>query len=347
MWRELEDLGVVEAELVAEGWARGMRLDHYLCRRFPKLSRARARLIIEKTLTLNDRRPSKPGVRLRPGDRIVIRRPLKEEPPAPTHVPVVADFGDLLVVDKPAGLPVHPAGSYYRKTVVHVLRRTVGPEVTMAHRLDRETSGALVVCRTKEVERAVKVLFRERRVHKAYLALVRGRIEEPGRIEMGLSLRPDSRIAVKMYPDASAPPAVTRYVPLAIWPGHTLLEVLPETGRQHQIRAHMDFFGHPIVGDKMYGVPDWVWFHFLEHGLTPAILELLEMPRQALHSWRIAFRHPLDGRDIFVEVGPPEDFRSFLAGLGEPSWSDGARAGALLQAGQQTLRAGLRSEEGR
>ncbi len=320
MWRELPDLGVVEAELLVEGWAHGMRLDHYLCRRFPKLSRSRARLIIEQTLTLNGERPGKPGRRLRAGDRVVIRRPLKEEPPAPMQVPILADFGDVLVVDKPAGLPVHPAGSYYRKTVIHVLRQTLGPEVTVAHRLDRETSGALVVCRAKEVERALKVSFRERRVHKEYLALVRGRVLAPGRVEVGLSLRSDSRIAVKMYPDESAPPAVTSFEPLARWRHHTLLRVVPKTGRQHQIRAHLEHFGTPIVGDKMYGVPDWVWFEFLEHGFSSRIAPLLEMARQALHSWKIAFEHPLDGRALSVTAPLPGEFLEFLERLGPPEW---------------------------
>ncbi len=317
-WRDRTDLGVVEIELVVEHWARKMRLDRYLCARFSKLSRSRAQRIIEATLTLNGARPAKAGVVVHPGDVVIIRRPLKPEPPAPDHVPVLSDFGGFLAVDKPAGLPVHPTGRYYKHTVTTIMREQFGEKLVVAHRLDRETSGVLLLCRDKQVERVIKGMFQDRRVHKQYLAVVRGRLSEPGRIDFPLATKADSRIAVKMHVVEGGAPASTNYRPLAVWQDTTLVEVEPLTGRQHQIRAHMAAIGHPVIGDKMYGVEEDAFFEFITSGMTERLERLLLLSRQALHAHRLRMPHPVTGREMEIAAPLPSDIEKFLKGLGRP-----------------------------
>jgi len=321
-WSEDRDAKVVEIRLVVEGRARAMRVDRYVCRRFPKLSRTRAQEIIRTTLTINDHPVRKPGAMVHQGDVLVIRRPLKEEPATSRDVKVLEDFGTFLAVDKPAGLPVHPAGRYYLNTVTTVLRERFGshPKIVVVHRLDRETSGVLLVCRDKAVERALKQMFQDRRVRKAYLAIVRGRVLEPGRIDLPLGQVIGSRIHVKMHVTEEGAPAVTEFSPLRVWDEYSLVEARPRTGRQHQIRAHMAAIGHPIVGDKMYGVPEDWFFEFLESGMTDSLLERLELSRQALHAARLEFVHPETGSPIVVNASLAEDMADFLAGLGTPRW---------------------------
>ncbi len=319
-WRQRSDLGVVEIRLSVEPWARNMRLDRYLCARFSKLSRSRARRIIESTLTLNGAPPKKPGVLLHPGDEVVIQRPIKSEPPAPDSVPLIADFGGFLAVDKPAGLPVHPTGRYYKHTVTTILRETFGEKLVVAHRLDRETSGVLLVCRSKDAERRIKRMFQERAVHKRYLAVVRGRVTEAGRIDLPLATRQDSRIAVKMHVVDDGAPASTTFRPLAVWKDFSLVEAQPLTGRQHQIRAHLSALGHPVLGDKMYGVETDVFFEFIRNGMTPDLEKRLLLSRQALHALSLTMPHPDQGGALEIIAPLADDIRAFLSGLGRPDF---------------------------
>jgi len=330
-WSEDRDAKVVEMRLETEGWARSMRLDRYLCRRFPKLSRTRVQKIIRTTLTVNGHPARKAGTTLHVGDVVVIRRPLKVEPETPRDVRVLADFGTFMAIDKPAGLPVHPAGRYYRNTVTTILKERYGsdPKFVVAHRIDRETSGVLLVCRDKTVERTLKQMFQDRRVSKTYLAIVRGVMVEPGQIDLPLGQVEGSRIHVKMHVTEDGAPAVTDFFPIRSWDEYSLVDVRPRTGRQHQIRAHMAAIGHPIVGDKMYGVPEDWFFEFLESGMTGPLLERLDLSRQALHAARLELAHPETGRPLVVEAPFWDDMTEFLDRLGPPLWEAEATDGII------------------
>jgi 23S rRNA pseudouridine1911/1915/1917 synthase len=197
----------------------------------------------------------------------------------------------LVVVDKPAGLVVHPAPGHATGTLVHgLLGRAAGGEAErpgIVHRLDRDTSGLMVVARSAEAHRRLERLVRRRELERRYLALVvgrprsrRGTIEAP----IGRDRRDPTRISL----DTSAPrEAVTHFELRELLPGHALLDVRLETGRTHQIRVHLAAIGLPVVGDPVYGVPD------------------PELKRQFLHAWRLAFPHPLSGDPVEVESPLP------------------------------------------
>ena len=210
----------------------------------------------------------------------------------------------LLVVDKPAGLVVHPGAGHAAGTLVDLLRdELAGGDVDrpgVVHRLDKDTSGLLVVARSEEAHRRLANLVRRRELERTYLALVAGRPRSrAGRIEAPIGR--DRADATRISLDADTPrAAVTHFELDRLWPRHALLRVRLETGRMHQIRVHLEAIELPVVGDPVYGVPD------------PAL------GRQFLHAARLAFPHPLTGERIDVESPLPADLQAYLDRLGEP-----------------------------
>jgi len=288
------------------------RLDLYLKHKIGRLSRARIQKIIRTQLTLNGAAPTKAGVRVAEGDEIVITREAWPEPDVPRHFGVLYDDEAVLAVDKPAGLPIHPTARYYFNTLTALLKETYpGEPLQVAHRLDRETSGVLLVARGPQAGRALKQAFERRRVHKRYLALVRGRPPADGIIDLPLKLAGKPiRVMMAVSPDGQ--PARTRYRVLRPLRDAALVECFPETGRQHQIRAHLAAIGHPVLGDKVYPEPR-CFADFCDHGLTAGLLERLDgFPRQALHAASITFPHPRDGQPTTIESPLPGDLRAAL-----------------------------------
>jgi 23S rRNA pseudouridine1911/1915/1917 synthase len=304
---------------VVEPNYRGWRLDRYLCAKIRRLSRAKAQGIIRTgSLAQMRLKPSTPVV---PGMVLELARRREPEPETPRELPVVYRDEDLLVVDKPAGLPMHPTARYLTGTLVALARAMAreGEKPDPAHRLDRETSG-LVVCGVRpEITRALKLAFAAGRVHKAYLAIVEGAPKED-EFEVDLPLAVGgATVRIRVVADSqSGKPARTRFRVLA---RHTLrgepfalLSCEPLTGRQHQIRAHLSAKGFPIVGDKIYGRDETIFVRFTEKALTPRDRQLLRLPRHALHAARILFPHPKDGRAMQLEAPLPRDLADFLAG---------------------------------
>ena len=275
----------------------GVRLDRFIQGRIPRLSRTRANAIVRECAHHLDGRRRRPSERVREGEVVLLVRPPFQEPDAPTTFGVVYDDEAMLVVDKPAGLPVHPSASYHKNTLTFLLRERYpeGPP-HLAHRLDRETSGVLVCARTLEDERQLKKAFSSREVEKVYLAIARGRIEaDEGQIDLPLG-RPDEGLHLLMEVREDGAPSRTGYRVVARAPEHTLVALRPLTGRQHQLRVHLAALGHPIVGDKLYG-PEGA-DAFLEHvetGMTPALEARLGHTRQALHAHRLTIAHPRSG----------------------------------------------------
>ncbi len=279
--------------------AAGDRLDRFVAALPDVGTRSAAeRLLAEGVLVDGERRPK--SFRLQGGEEIALPDPpAAPEPKAPPQVQTVYEDEHLLVVDKPAGVVVHPGAGHRSGTLADALSGRSGggddPERPgIVHRLDRDTSGLLVVARTEEAYRRLQALVRRRALERGYLALVRGRPRSrAGRIEapIGRDRRHPTRISL----DTERPrDAATRFEIERQLERHTLLRVHLETGRMHQIRVHLAAIGLPVVGDQVYGVP--------EPGLG----------RQFLHAATLAFPHPMTGERIEAESPLPPDLATFL-----------------------------------
>jgi 23S rRNA pseudouridine1911/1915/1917 synthase len=248
------------------------------------------------------------------GQAVCFRRPAPIEPEAPSELPVLYADEALYALDKPAGIAMHPTAKFHFSTVTAVLRqRFPGEALQITHRLDLETSGVLLVARSRPVAVALKRAFARRQVEKRYLAVVHGRLDGTGAIDRPLGLAGGLvRVKMAVRPESDGGlPARTLWRALSHHGAYTLVECRPETGRQHQIRAHLDALGHPLVGDKLY--PDERLFAaYQDHG-WPAVAARLPLARHALHASRVRFFHPLSGAPVEVESPLPADLRELLA----------------------------------
>ena len=280
--------------------AAGERLDRFLALRLG--SRAAAERAVGAG-ALVDGRPRPKSYRLQGGEEIELpperAAPEVEAPPEPR---IVWQDEHLLVVDKPAGLVVHPGAGRTAGTLVHALAgKVAGGEPDrpgIVHRLDRDTSGLMVIARSEESHRRLQNLVRRRALERTYLALVRGTPRSrSGRIEapIGRDRSDPTRISL----DTDTPrDAVTNFEVTQVWPDHALLRVRLETGRMHQIRVHLAAIDLPVVGDPVYGVRD------------PAL------HRQFLHASELAFPHPFTGERVETRSELPADLAAYLASLG-------------------------------
>lgn len=318
----------------------GLRLDRFVQNRIPRLSRTRANQIVRACAYHADGRRRRPSDRVHEGEIVLLVRPPFEEPEAPTSFDVVYEDEAMVVVDKPAGLPVHPSASYHKNTLTFLLRERY-PEQTphLAHRLDRETSGVLVCARTLDDERHLKKAFERRQVKKTYLAIARGRMEhDEGRVDLPLG-RPDTGLHLLMEVRSDGAPSRTRYRVVARAPEHTLVALEPETGRQHQLRVHLAALGHPIVGDKLYGPEgSQTFLDYIDEGMTPELASRLGHDRQALHAHLLVITHPRTGRPIELAAPLAPDLALLWERLGgvAPEAVSTKRAGAIDPAGAAT-----------
>jgi 23S rRNA pseudouridine1911/1915/1917 synthase len=242
------------------------RLDHFLVERLPEFSRSRLQGLIKDGFVLVDGSPAKKaGQKLEMDSQVEVRIP----PPAPStlvgeNIPldIVFENDDLLVVNKPAGMVVHPSAGHDTGTLVHAVLgyepdiEGIGGEGRpgVVHRLDKETSGLILLAKNDRAHRWLQDQFRTRKVEKTYLALVDGAPPTPsGRVEAPVGRDPSHRKKMAIMPPGKGREAVSEYVTLESFKDHTLLEFHPHTGRTHQIRLHCMFLGCPIVGDKIYG----------------------------------------------------------------------------------------------
>ncbi|HVR62876.1 MAG TPA: RluA family pseudouridine synthase [Polyangia bacterium] len=295
-----------------EGW----RLDHFLKRRIGRLSRTRIQAIIETQVALSDGRRARPSSAVRAGDVVLLNRPAPVEPEVPRRFDVIYEDADVLVIDKPAGLPMHTTAKFWRNTLTALLRERYPKEpMEVAHRIDRETSGVLLVARHRRAASWLKRAFARRAVGKCYLALVKGQPPDGGVIDQPLRLL-DSPTHVMMGAAPDGLPALTRFLVVRRFAQHALVEATPETGRQHQIRVHLAGIGHPIVGDKLYGAGERLFMRACDEGLTPELLALFDsLPRHALHAHRLTFPHPTTRAPMTVESPLPADLVAYMRDL--------------------------------
>ena len=295
----------------------GWRLDHFLKQRIRRLSRTKICTIIESQVWLSNGRKPRPALAVRAGDTIHIDRPAPIEPEVPREFPILASDPHFMAIDKPAGLPMHTTAKFWKNTLVAILRERFPEEgLQICHRIDRETSGVLLIARTREAASFLKRAFASRSVKKTYLALVHG-IPAPssGVIDVPMRLI-ESRSHLMMGCEEGGLPAVTRYQVHTTFARHALVEASPETGRQHQIRVHLAHIGHPIVGDKLYGASEQAFMDYCDSGMTPELLALFNgLPRHALHAARLIFPHPESKEMITVESPLPDDLSEYMKGL--------------------------------
>jgi 23S rRNA pseudouridine1911/1915/1917 synthase len=287
------------------------------------LSRSRIQKLIESGLVTVDGVVQPARYRVRPGQVAEITLVPDHRPElAAEDIPLEIVYGDdhLAVINKPAGMVTHPAPGNYSGTLVHALLHRFGQLSSssgddrpgIVHRLDKNTSGLLVVARTDRTYRRLQQAIQAREVQRSYLGLIWGRLpESSGTIELpiGRSRKDRKKMAVK---GQASRPAVTAYSEVKLYRSFQLLELALHTGRTHQIRVHLSHMGHPVFGDSEYGGRDkQVRGMFApERPLARELLSLLK--RQALHASRLVFEHPETGESLSFEVSPPADFRSVL-----------------------------------
>ncbi len=293
----------------------GLRLDLWLREELPRLTRTRASAICDDLAYTADGRRLRPSHRVRSGEVVAIYRPAWEEPAAPRDLPIVYEDQDLLAVDKPAGLPVHPTARYYRNTVTSILaERFPGERIVLAHRIDRDTSGVLLAARTSEAERSLKAAFADRRVRKTYLAIVHGSPHEDRfTVDAPLCLEGGAvsvRMCVRSESEGGAA-SVTRFEVLSRGEGFALIAAHPETGRQHQIRVHLAHAGFALVGDKLYAHGDEVFLRCLDAPPDDELRAELLLDRHALHAAAVEFAHPRSGSTLRIEAAMAPDMESF------------------------------------
>jgi 23S rRNA pseudouridine1911/1915/1917 synthase len=300
----------------------GLRLDIYLAGRETGLSRSQIRKALEEGRVLVDGRRVKAGHRLRAGESVelTIPEPVPSEV-RPEEIPLSIVYEDehLLVVDKPAGMVVHPAAGHSSGTLVHALLHHcrdlsgIGGVLRpgIVHRLDRDTSGLLLVAKTDEAHRNLTEQFRNRRIAKTYLALVQGAPPvDAGEIRLPVGRHPTDRKRMSTRSPRGRD-AVTHWRVRERFGAVTLLEVGLETGRTHQIRVHLGSQGYPVLGDAVYGRTGWV--KAVADPETRSILRGVR--RQALHAAGIAFHHPVDGTPLSFQSPLPEDLAELCGAL--------------------------------
>lgn len=300
----------METFRVADG-QQGARLDKFLNAQRPDLSRSFLQtLIANGNIRVNDM-PRKPNYAVKAGDTITLTLPPPSASTAqPEAIPldILYDDDAILVINKPAGMVVHPAVGHATGTLVNAVLGHAPDIVTgnqerpgIVHRLDRDTSGVMLVAKNDAALHGLQRQFAARKIHKTYLALVHGIVKTPqGKIDAPLArdMRDRKKMTVATLPHARD--SVTIFHVLAHAEKYSLLRVEPETGRTHQIRVHLAFLKHPVVGDAVYGKKK------NELGLT----------RQFLHAWRIAFTHPLSHAPMTFTAPLPPDLAHALAQCG-------------------------------
>jgi 23S rRNA pseudouridine1911/1915/1917 synthase len=287
----------------------GERLDKAVVAQSPELSRAVVqRLVKDGQVTVNGQ-TSKPSHRVEAGDEVVVRIPAKKPQPVVAEqiaLDVIYEDNDVLLINKPAGMVVHPAHGHESGTLVNAvlgyhpqLLDVGGPErAGIVHRLDKDTSGLIIVAKSDAVRNALQRQFKQRRVKKTYLALVEGRPEPPQGV-IDAPIGRDKRQRKRMAIVRSGRSAYTAYRVIETFDAHSLVELEPETGRTHQLRVHMAWMGCPVVGDRVYGRRKQ---HLLKH-------------RHFLHARRLELTHPVSGESLSFVAPLPDNLARLVRRL--------------------------------
>ncbi len=288
--------------LIVEPGHAGQRIDRFVADRLPALSRSRVQALLKAGCVTRNDLPARPSETLRAGDRIIASEPAPVETPGlrgeDIPLDVLHEDADLIALNKPAGIVVHPGAGNPTGTLVNALLHHCGSlsviggteRPGIVHRLDKETSGCLVIAKNDQAHRSLARQFAGRTVEKTYLAIVTGTPRHlSGRIDAAIGRHPVHRKMMAVTDRAGAREAITDWRVLATGDGLTLIECRPKTGRTHQIRVHFKHLGHPVAGDSVYG----------KRG---------PFARHLLHAWKLSFDHPATGARLALSAPIPPDF---------------------------------------
>ncbi|HKT46870.1 MAG TPA: RluA family pseudouridine synthase [Candidatus Acidoferrales bacterium] len=329
-----------ESEFIVTGEETGSRLDRVVAAHSPGVSRTRIQELIESACVLVDGKPAKVSHHLHEGERVSVHlEPRPQLAAAPESIPleILYEDSDVIAINKPAGMTVHAGAGAAHGTLVNALLgrglslSTGGDALRpgIVHRLDKDTSGIILVAKNDAAHAKLAEAFRERAVEKTYLALVQGFLrEERGRIDLAIARDPKRRVrmtartASKSRPGlAKSREALTEWTTLARVGPATLASVQLHTGRTHQIRVHFSAIKHPVVGDTLYGAPAQ---------LRIGKITLPPLGRNFLHAARIAFAQPTTGRRIELRSPLPSELRLFLQKLSDAAGENFAAIDAAL-----------------
>lgn len=299
---------MIKNEMIFEGEP-GIRLDQFLTSSYPVFSRAYFEKVIDQGHVLVNRKRSKKSLKLNLSDEIEVFFPPLEPmdlKPVAMDIPVIYEDPFLAVIYKKSNLVCHPAAGTQEPTLIHGLLHQFNDHLSpdpvrpgLVHRLDKDTSGVMLIAKNAKVHEALSDQFKSRTIKKTYLALVHKHMKETMTdAPIGRSIHDRKKMAVN---EASGKSANTRFKPLALLNNSTLVEATPQTGRTHQIRVHLQHLQHPIVGDTLYG------FQGSDKNFNP--------PRVLLHASRIEFEHPITKKMHSYKASLPPDFRQMLENL--------------------------------
>ncbi len=315
--------------VVADRGQQLLRVDRFLVEHLPDTSRNRIQQAARAGFIHVGGRPVKSNYRVKPGDVVtmVLDRPPYDNTIVPENIPldIVYEDDQLMVVNKPAGMVVHPGHGNYHGTLVHAVAWHLrnlpdfdpnDPSLGLVHRIDKDTSGLLVIAKTAVAKTRLGLQFFNKTTRRCYNALVWGRFDAPeGRIEGNIGRNPKDRLQMAVFPPGSdvGKPAVTHYHVLEALGPVTWVECVLETGRTHQIRAHMSHIGHPLFADARYGGDrilrgntSGAYRQFVEHCFSLC-------PRQALHARTLGFQHPTTGREMDFTSDLPADMQALVS----------------------------------
>ncbi len=327
-----DDLVAEPVQITVEARAHGWRLDHYLSRLFPNYSRAEFQRAITSGAITHNGLVVKPSRRLRVNDRLSVSLPPQpEEGLLAEDIPISILYEDdeLAVIDKPADMVTHPGKSHFRGTLAAAvqfhfdsLSSSAGQlRPGIVHRLDRDTTGVIVIAKNNQTHHRLSGQFERREVIKEYRALVRGEIDrQTGVIDTWLRVHPRAREKmIACEPGEGARHAVTYYEVLERFDGFSYVKLLPKTGRTHQLRVHLQSLGHPIVADRAYGGHRELKLSELTRSGSLASDRIdtddTLISRQALHAFRLQIRHPVTERELVFQADLPEDMQRTLDAL--------------------------------
>ncbi|MCL1933395.1 MAG: RluA family pseudouridine synthase [Candidatus Azobacteroides sp.] len=304
-----------------------LRVDKFLVDRIENASRNRIQSAADAGFIRADDKPVKSNYKVKPGNviTVVMDRPRRELEIIPEDIPlqIVYEDDDVMVIDKPPGLVVHPGHGNYTGTLVNAIAwrlkdqpnfETNDPRLGLVHRIDKDTSGLLVAAKNPDAKTNLGMQFFNKTTRRKYITLVWGNVkDDEGRIEGNIGRDPKDKMRMIVFPDGeNGKPAVTHYRVLERLGYVSLVECRLETGRTHQIRVHMKYIGHTVFNDKRYGGNEILKGN--NHTkYTQFIRNCMEIcPRQALHAQTLGFVHPRTGKEVFFESPLPEDMNQLI-----------------------------------
>jgi len=297
----------------------GLSLLDYLCQRFPyKTKDAWEESITSGKVVINGL-ATKPMQELKHKDSVSYTS-VRNEPTVATNIETIFEDEHILVVNKPAPLPVHSDGFFIVNTLIHILRnKTNNFDLRLGHRLDRETTGVLVLGKNQTATSKLVFEFENGAVEKKYLALVQGEVDfQEKTIHGWMGPKPGGKVSKRQHllnaPQEGYKESSTRVTLQQKLKGYSLLSCELLTGRTNQIRTHLEAIGHPVVGDKLYGRPDDDYANYVREFKEKRDLSVgnWEHPRQLLHAWKLSFNHPMTGERMSFEAPLPKDMEKFL-----------------------------------